>query len=127
MPTAAELTALRYGAATLYEDATDLLDADLPDTAAGFLLLGRAVDAMLELRCRMAFGAVPRGKDLLARAAAADDALGAAARVVFSDVPSIERRAAATRCADLALGVRGFFAWDSGPAPYPPPGLDADA
>jgi len=74
-PSAAGLTALRYGAATLYEDATDLLDGDPPDVAAGLLLLGRAVDAMLELRCRVAVGAVPRGKDLLARAAEADPGL----------------------------------------------------
>lgn len=121
VPAPAEVTALRYASATLLEDATDLLDAAPPATAAGLLLLGRAVDAMLELRCRTAYGTVPRGKDLLARAADADPALGAAARVVFSAAPLAERRAAAERCADLALGARGFFAWDSGPDPAPAP------
>ncbi len=120
-PSAAALVALRYGAATLYEDATDLLDARPADAAGGLLLLGRAVAAMLELRCRVAFGAVPRAKELLARAGEADPALGAAARAVFSDAPPAARRAAADRCADLALGARGFFAWDSGPEPAPAP------
>jgi hypothetical protein len=121
VPAPAEVTALRYGAATLYEDATDLLDAGAPDAAAGLLLLGRAVDAMLQLRCRVAYGTVPRGKDLLTHVAEADPALGAAARVVFSGAPPAERRAAAEHCADLALGARGFFAWDSGPDPVPAP------
>ena len=120
-PSPAEAIALRYAAATLYEDATDLLDAVPPDEAAGTLLLGRAVEAMLELRCRLAIGTVPRGKDLLTRATEADPTLGAAARIVYSDASLAARRAAADRCADLALGVRGFFAWDSAPDPTPDP------
>jgi predicted nucleotidyltransferase len=101
----------RYGAATRFEDATDVADED-PETAT--MLQTRAVVAMLELWCHQALGGVPRGKDLLGRVEAHDPALGAAARRVFSNAPFAERRAAAAQVADRTIGVRGFFEWDSG-------------
>jgi hypothetical protein len=123
-PTEAGLTRARYAAASLYEDATDVLAAD---PATGALLLARAVSAMLELRCRVALGTVPRGKDLLARVRAADPAIGADAARCFSDAPLAERAAAAQRIADGVLGVRGFFPWDSGPEPVPAAWADPGA
>jgi hypothetical protein len=97
------------------------------DPATGALLLARAVTAMLELRCRVALGTIPRGKDLLARVRAADPAVGAEAARFFSDVPLAERAVAAERIADGVLGVRGFFPWDSGPEPVPAAWVDSGA
>lgn len=116
-PSAAAAVRARYDAATRYEDAADVADED-PATAA--LLLARAVTAMLELWCHTTAGTVPRGKDLLARVAALDPALGALARRVFSDAPFPERRAAAAAVADRTIDARGFFEWDSGFEPVPP-------
>lgn len=113
-PSEAEVTQLRYGAATRYEDAVDVADED-PATAT--MLLARAVVSMLESWCRVRTGTVPRGKDLLARVSALDPALGRLAYQVFSDAPFEARRAAAAGVADRTIGVRGFFEWDSGFAP----------
>lgn len=115
-PDAAAALRARYDAATRFEDAADVADED---PAAAAMLLARAVTAMLELWCRTEGGTVPRGKDLLARVAALDPALGAQARRVFSDAPFPERQAAAAAVADRTIGARGFFAWDSGPEPVP--------
>lgn len=113
-PSDAEAVRARYGAATRYEDAVDVVDTD-PATAA--MLLGHAVTAMLELHCRAADGRVPRAKDLLGRVAQLDPVLGALAARAFSDAPLAERQAAAAQVADWTIGARGFFAWDSGPEP----------
>jgi len=123
-PGEAALTRARYAAASLYEDATDVLASD---PATGALLLARAVSAMLELRCRVVLGTIPRGKDLLARVRAADPTVGEDAARFFSDAPLVERQAAAERIADRTLGVRGFFAWDSGPEPVPAAWADEGA
>ena len=120
-PSYASATALvraRYEAATRLEDALDV--AGLAPAAAT-MLLTRAVAAMLEIWCRTQTGAIPRGKDLLARVADLDPALGALARGVFSDAPFSERLSAAIHVADATIGARGFFEWDSGPEPVPAP------
>jgi predicted nucleotidyltransferase len=115
-PDAAALVRSRYDAATLLEDALDVVEVE---PAAAALLLARAVTAMLELWCRVRTGSIPRGKDLLGQAAQVDPALGALARTVFSDRPLPERVAAALGVADVTLGARGFFEWDSGAEPVP--------
>lgn len=110
----AALVRARYDAATQLEDAFDVADSD-PATAAA--LLTRAVLGMLETWCRVQTGAVPRGKDLLARVATLDPGLGAQARAVFADAPLAERCAAAVAVADATISARGFFEWDSGFGP----------
>jgi hypothetical protein len=117
-PDAAKLVRARYAAASEFEDATDVAARD-PETAA--MVLASAVAAMLRLRCRVAFGAVPRRKELLARVAAADAAVGDLARRFYSDAPFTDRLAAAEQIADRVLDVRGFFEWDSGEEPWAGP------
>ena len=114
VPTAAEAVRTRYAAATRLEDASDVA-ADDPETAV--MLAGLAVFAMLEFSCQTSLGAVPRGKDLIARVASLDPVLGDLARRVFSDAPAVVRLEAAAQVADRTVGVRGFFEWDSGPEP----------
>ena len=113
-PTDAAILRGRYGAATRYEDATDVAEED-PETAT--MLQSRAVVAMLELWCHQTLDVIPRGKDLLARVEAHDPALAALARRAFSDAPFGERRAAADQIADRTIGARGFFEWGSGFGP----------
>ena len=109
------LTAVRYAAAGVLEDAHDVADTD-PATAA--MLLGRAVIAMLQVYCRATTGVLPRDKDLLSHVGAQDWALGAMAAVAFSDAPLIERFRVADEIADRTIGARGFFEWESTPQPF---------
>lgn len=119
-----ELTPARYAIATRFEDALDVAETD---PATSRMLMTRAVTGMLELECRVRSGRLPRGKDLLASARAANPEVGALAAIFFSDAPSQQRREAAEAIADRTIGARGFFQWDSGPGPVPsPPDGDAD-
>ena len=115
-PSAAALVRGRYDAATRFEDALDVADAD-PATAT--MLLTGAVTAMLEAWCRAETGAIPRRKDLIGRVADLDPALGEQARAAFAHAPFAERCAAATAVADRTIAARGFFEWDSGFGPVP--------
>lgn len=115
-PSAAALVRARYDAATRFEDALDVADAD-PATAT--MLLTGAVTAMLEAWCRAETGAIPRRKDLIGRVADLDPALGEQARAAFAHAPFAERCAAATAVADRTIAARGFFEWDSGFGPVP--------
>ena len=104
----------RYAAATKLEDAADVAASD-PATA--IMLANHAVVAMLEHRCRVADGRLPRPKDLLGTIADRDPELGALARTFHSAVSVADRMAAAQAIADRTIGARGFFEWDSGPEP----------
>ena len=84
------------------------------DPATASMLIAYAVIAMLEGWCRAKTGRIPRRKDLLARVADLDPAVGALGRRVFVDPSFAEREAAAAEIADMTIGVRGFFEWDSG-------------
>ena len=117
-PSPAAVVRSRYAAASHFEDAIDVADAD-PFTAS--MIMARAVTAMLELWCQTRTGAVPRAKDLIARVAELDPALGMLARRVFSDAAFAERLRAAGDIADRTIDARGFFEWDSGPDPVPMP------
>ena len=110
-PNEAAAIRARYAAATTFEDAADVADDD-PATAS--MLIAYAVIAMLEGWCRAKTGRIPRRKDLLARVADLDPAVGALGRRVFVDPSFAEREAAAAEIADMTIGVRGFFEWDSG-------------
>jgi predicted nucleotidyltransferase len=101
----------RYGAATTFEDAADVAD---DDPAAASMLIAHAVTDMLEFWCRAKTGRIPRRKDLLVHVADLNPALGALGRRVFLNPSFAEREAAAAEIADMTVGVRGFFEWDSG-------------
>ena len=111
-PSAATSVRDRYAAASRLEDAIDVGASD-PDTAT--MLMTLAVTAMLEHRCRMTDGRVPRGKDLLDTVGRRDSELGRLAHAFFSAITYDDRRAAAEVIADTTVGARGFFEWDSGP------------
>jgi hypothetical protein len=114
----------RYEAATLLEDGVDV-GADDPGT--GTMLLTRAVIAMLELDCWVNDGRIPRSKGLLGTIAHRNTGLGRWADAFFSATSYADREKAAESIADLTIGARGFFAWDSGSDPVrqtassPPP------
>jgi hypothetical protein len=115
---AGEAVSARYTAATMLEDGFDLIEHD---AAGATLIMSRAVAAMLEVYCRMGGRNVPRPKDLLATVREIDPTLGAAADAYFSATMLERRRDLALTVADRAIGARGFFEWDSGPADVAPP------
>ena len=106
----------RYGAASRLEDGFDLIGTD---SASANMLLTLAVVGMLEIECRKRSGRIPRGKDLLATIEEFDPQLGALAKSFFTAQSDVERRACAESIADRTIEARGFFAWDSGPEPFP--------
>lgn len=106
----ADLTAMRYGAATQFEDAEDLILRD-PDGAA--LLLADAVYSLV--RCRLAGegGWLPRGKDQFARLLEIDPASAGMARRALWAGSSQERFEAARELCRHVTGATGFFEWTS--------------
>lgn len=111
---AAQLQRERYMAATLFEDAIDVADAD---AATADLLLGQAVPLLLQHLFRRSGLFVPRTKELLARTAALDADVGALARQFYGAPEHRERRALAEQIADRTIGGRGFFEWESAVEP----------
>jgi hypothetical protein len=100
----------RYMIACVFEDAVDTAQRD-PATAA--LFLGHAVPEALFHAFLKRGQHVPRIKEALARLPEIDPALAAAAHAFYADAPWSARFDAALRIADLALGARGFFEWES--------------
>jgi hypothetical protein len=100
----------RYMIACVFEDAVDTAERD-PATAA--LFLGHAVPEALFYAFKARGRHVPRIKETLAALPHLDPALADAARTFYSDAPWPARLAAALHIADLALGTRGFFEWQS--------------
>lgn len=100
----------RYMIACVFEDAIDIAERD-PATAA--LFLGHAVPEALFHAFKTRGRHVPRIKETLAALPDLDPALAAAVRTFYSDAPWPARLAAALHIADLALGTRGFFEWQS--------------
>jgi hypothetical protein len=107
----------RYLAACLVEDA---LDFDGADTADARLMLALAVDALVKQACVQANRHLPRPKERLELLAtfAPDLAqlLSRALREAPADAVGTLRQAS-----ERALGVSGFFEWDSGPDDSQPP------
>jgi len=112
----AQRTNLRYSVAMRLEDALDVAKAD---EATAAMLLTQAVIAMLELESRDKAGRIPRRKDLLGMVEAIHGPLGKLAREFFTATDYTSRQAAAEAMADLSIGTRGFFEWDSGTFPIP--------
>ncbi|XYI03190.1 nucleotidyltransferase domain-containing protein [Sorangium sp. So ce1128] len=100
----------RYSAATLLEDAIDVAERD-PVMASA--LLAEAVLAMIRYRLRARDGVLPRAKELFAELDRGDPEVARAARRFFEAAALEERIAAAHATADLCIGARGFFAWES--------------
>ena len=110
-PSHAEIVRARYGAATRFEDALDVASTD---EATATMLFTLSVTSMVELYCRIHLGHVPRRKDLLAAVDANDETLGQVVRAFFSATSFRDRRLLAEDLADVLVGTRGFFEWDSG-------------
>jgi hypothetical protein len=109
---------MRYGIATRLEDGIDVVEVD---GATATMLLGDAVESMLEFFCRSRTGRVPRSKDLLAVASTHDAEVGRLAAGFFESGAPRDRARFAEALADRTIGARGFFPWDSGPQPIPLP------
>ncbi len=107
---AVDLTRLRYAVADQFENAFDMLEPD-PDTAR--MLLTGAVQAALRYLFRRAGRYLPRDKDLLREAAALHPKIGLLTRA-FLQTRELPRQATIARqIADLSIGARGFFEWES--------------
>jgi hypothetical protein len=114
--TAKERAHERYLAATLFEDADDVLSRD-PATAAMYLAM--AVKESLRYFLRRRRLAAPRNKDRIATVERLDPALGRLVRRFYTAGTVKQRAAIAWRIADRTVGARGFFEWDSGPVEAP--------
>jgi hypothetical protein len=113
-PSDGDIVRARYGAATRFEDALDVASTD---EAAATMLFTLSVTSMVELYCRIHLGRVPRRKDLLAAVDASDATLGQVVRAFFTATSFRDRRILAEDLADVLIGTRGFFEWDSGEGP----------
>ena len=109
-PTSNALLWQRYGTAIIYEDAIDVANND-PENAR--LLLNKAVDAMLDYAFLRVNKNIPRHKELIAGLAALDPKLEQLARRFFQSNLVAEQIEIAGQIADLTIGVRGFFEWES--------------
>lgn len=108
----------RYLIASLYEDATDVVESD-PRMAR--LFAHRAVWEVLQQAFRRAGRFIPRQKEILSRLAELDPELGRLA-VSFVDEPNHARAVeTAGLIVERVAGVRGFFEWESAPEAVEPP------
>jgi hypothetical protein len=104
------LTNQRYMAATSFEDACDIAPQD---PAGASLMLSGAIMNMLQYAYLKAGRFIPRVKDLLVELDRLDPRLAALAREYCATSQSEQRLALAGEIADLTIGVRGFFEWES--------------
>lgn len=121
-----QLTTARYMAAAQFEDATDIADARR-ETAR--MILNLAVHAMLRYRFLKAGRFLPRDKDLLTALDELDPELASAARSFYGGAGPGEIWDLGQRIADLTIGTRGFFEWESEPEDLtvePGPSKDTD-
>ena len=105
-----EEVSARYTAATLLEDAEDLVARD---AALASALLGEAVLAILRYYLRARNGVIPRSKDLFIEVERADAEVSRLARRCFEAIPIQDRVCEARALADLCIGAHGFFEWES--------------
>ena len=106
----ADLLFLRYLAADLYENAVDMQHAD-PST--GLLILGDAVQRMVDYRFLVANVYLPRPKDRLTRLAALDPVAETLIRQFTQTGDITDRSRLAADLADHILDTQGFFEWES--------------
>jgi len=110
--TAKLLNDLKYGAATLLEDAVDL---ERRDPAAAAWTYARTVEAILDYVFSRKGVFIPRPKELFRRAKELDEDIGTLAARVVTVSDSDRRREAAFALADRTIGVYGFYEWESEP------------
>lgn len=106
----ADLLFLRYLAADLYENAVDMQHAD-PST--GLLILGDAIQRMVDYRYLAANVYLPRPKDRLTHLAALDPVAEALIRQFTQTGDINDRYRLAADLADRILDTQGFFEWES--------------
>jgi hypothetical protein len=100
----------RYAIATVFEDALDITETD-PQNAS--LLLNDAVRQMLNYAYLSANRNIPRHKEIIARLGELNPEIEPLARVFFQTASITEQIKIAEKIADLTMGVRGFFEWES--------------
>lgn len=103
----------RYHAATLYEDAVDVVDRD---AATANMVVARAVDMMIDHYFRMSGLFIPRSKELIQTVCRIRPDLGDLLRRFLLASDAHLRVELAGEIADLTIGVRGFFEWESAAA-----------
>jgi hypothetical protein len=110
-----QLTALRYGIATEFEDAVDIANEDAERA-------GELASSTLLRTLRYSFTAngdwVPREKALLVAVERQNPDLGARVRMALR-APMPERLHLIETIVGQILGVTGFFAWESAPQEVP--------
>jgi len=109
-PTDTECIALKYSAATEFEDVDDLADRD---PAGADFLLGSAVRRLAECRVAIEPGWLPRAKDLLSRLRELDPESASLALESTGDNSFSERLDAARKLCRRVTGYEGFFEWKS--------------
>jgi hypothetical protein len=96
--------------ATQVEDALDVAEAD-PQTA--LMLLSSAVHGMLHYAYLNRGKFIPRDKELLENLRSHDPRLAELTNRFYASPAQNERIEAAQSIADVVLGTRGFFEWES--------------
>lgn len=109
-----ELVMLRYGAATVFEDAVDLAGRD---SALCRLALHRAVEEALRYRYLAANRWQPRFKELLNDLGELDPALPGLAAAFFTAYELGQQLRAAELLVAACVGETGFFEWESASQP----------
>jgi len=102
----------RYGAATRYEDALDIV---LTCPATSTMILDLAVHDMLVYYFMKANRYIPRDKDLFVELRALDSELGRLAREFYDAGDMQTRLTLAEQIADRSIETHGFFVWESSP------------
>lgn len=105
-----QLTGLRYGCATAYEDAADMVTTH-PDITS--MILGVAVHDMLRYAWLAANRRIPRQKDMLASLPDLDPGLARLAHDFYRATTATDRLDIAGQIADRTIQTRGFFEWES--------------
>ena len=107
-----ELTMRRYLAADAYDNAQDIAERN---PAGAVRILNGAVDDMLRYAFLARGRRLPREKAFLDELARLDPELGGLAQSYYLAPDAPARFALAERIAQCAIGVTGFFAWESTP------------
>jgi len=108
--TEAACVALKYSAATEFEDVEDLGDRD---ATAASILLGSVVRRLIECRVEVEPGWLPRAKDLIDRLRQIDPVCAELAVEATGKVEWSERLDAARKLCVRVIGYDGFFEWKS--------------
>lgn len=104
------LTARRYRAATLLEDALDILD---DDPAGSVLLMSSAVEILARAQYLAAGRWLPRDKEVVARLGEMDSTFAGHVHDFYTAATAGEKASAAREAFQHAIGEVGFFEWES--------------